>query len=735
MSDPILTDEEKAKMIAATGGINFGGTDDFIFGGQLPNAIDVIGQRANFPDFSDLQAFRDIQPDITGFSDIDLGDLDIPDAVTLLSQADQNAMAALQAEARKVLEQEKAAQAYADLVLGSQPTTAKQFADIEKAKQALIDLDVSREQIEAAKDPLNLGRSVDTSQGISGVMGPNLKGAIDIAGDFVVDKFGTGALQALGAYGELFGADKDRLLQDTKVGVNPIGPGLSYIFGDDGKVKTTPLGTTSTGNPVVLSGPIGAAGSVIGDILSGDVDIFGLPGAIVDSVGGLGGAVQTAAQTGALGLDDSREPGGDVVLDEASILASILADDDTVTGGDGNDTLADTVTGGDGNDTLADTVTGGDGNDTLADTVIGGDGNDTLVDTVIGGAGNDTLVDTTKSDKFTGAGETTTKVGPPLIFVPPGGTPPGGTPPDGGDEDDDEEIIETLLTEGDGDPEVEEEIIETTTETPEPTKTTATTTGGGGGGGTLRLPPRLRGVREQPGDVVDIDYLYDFAKGLDQPFLTTNEDDEVKNLSVFAEGGPTDAVDMLTRPRRPGEYGRRYFEDAVFTPTGTALGGEALDPTKIQIPQYKFERDLLPQFKMPTQTMPSSAAVPMDAVSYTATPNEDIDVDTLLELVGLIGMEGLGFAAGGMAMGGPNYLAGATDGMADLIPATIGGTQPAALSDGEFVIPADVVSHLGNGNSDAGAKELYAMMDRVRDERTGTTKQGPEINPTKMMPA
>ena len=92
-------------------------------------------------------------------------------------------------------------------------------------------------------------------------------------------------------------------------------------------------------------------------------------------------------------------------------------------------------------------------------------------------------------------------------------------------------------------------------------------------------------------------------------------------------------------------------------------------------------------------------------------------------------------AVGGMAMGGPNYLAGATDGMADLVPATIGGTQPAALSDGEFVIPADVVSHLGNGNSDAGAKQLYAMMDRVRDERTGTTRQGPEINPTKMMPA
>jgi len=114
---------------------------------------------------------------------------------------------------------------------------------------------------------------------------------------------------------------------------------------------------------------------------------------------------------------------------------------------------------------------------------------------------------------------------------------------------------------------------------------------------------------------------------------------------------------------------------------------------------------------------------------------------TLPELAGAFGTtedilgQILGFAAGGMAMGGPNYLAGATDGMADRIPATIEGGQPAALSDGEFVIPADVVSHLGNGNSDAGANQLYSMMDRVRNKRTGTTKQGPEINPTKMMPA
>ena len=91
----------------------------------------------------------------------------------------------------------------------------------------------------------------------------------------------------------------------------------------------------------------------------------------------------------------------------------------------------------------------------------------------------------------------------------------------------------------------------------------------------------------------------------------------------------------------------------------------------------------------------------------------------------------------GLAKGGnlaPRYLKGGTDGMADQIPAKIGANQPAALSHGEFVIPADVVSHLGNGNSEAGAKVLYNMMDRIRKARTGTTKQGKEINPNKFTP-
>ena len=95
----------------------------------------------------------------------------------------------------------------------------------------------------------------------------------------------------------------------------------------------------------------------------------------------------------------------------------------------------------------------------------------------------------------------------------------------------------------------------------------------------------------------------------------------------------------------------------------------------------------------------------------------------------------MGYAKGGVPTKPEGtYLSGDTDGMADQIKATIDGKQPARLAHGEFVVPADVVSHLGNGNSDAGAKQLYKMMDRIRMARTGNKKQGKEINPDNFAP-
>ena len=98
-------------------------------------------------------------------------------------------------------------------------------------------------------------------------------------------------------------------------------------------------------------------------------------------------------------------------------------------------------------------------------------------------------------------------------------------------------------------------------------------------------------------------------------------------------------------------------------------------------------------------------------------------------------------AGGGMMHGiggysdGGRMLKGPGDGMSDSIPATIGNKQPARLADGEFVVPADVVSHLGNGSTDAGAKKLYSMMDKIRKARTGKKKQAPAVNVNKYLPA
>jgi hypothetical protein len=96
---------------------------------------------------------------------------------------------------------------------------------------------------------------------------------------------------------------------------------------------------------------------------------------------------------------------------------------------------------------------------------------------------------------------------------------------------------------------------------------------------------------------------------------------------------------------------------------------------------------------------------------------------------------GLTALAAGGSPNKPRFLMGKGDGMSDSIPATINDTQPARLADGEFVIPADVVSHLGNGSSKAGAAKLHSMMNRIRKARTGKNRQAPEVRAERYMPA
>ena len=101
---------------------------------------------------------------------------------------------------------------------------------------------------------------------------------------------------------------------------------------------------------------------------------------------------------------------------------------------------------------------------------------------------------------------------------------------------------------------------------------------------------------------------------------------------------------------------------------------------------------------------------------------------TMFSQMGSAGISGLmGYASGGnvSTLGdysdGGRLLKGPGDGVSDSIPATISNKQPARLADGEFVVPARIVSELGNGSTDAGARKLYAMMDRVQKARGRTT--------------
>lgn len=141
------------------------------------------------------------------------------------------------------------------------------------------------------------------------------------------------------------------------------------------------------------------------------------------------------------------------------------------------------------------------------------------------------------------------------------------------------------------------------------------------------------------------------------------------------------AAAATTAPRRPGSGGITYFTPMTYTPTAVQAA-----PTENVVPTNATQ--FLPEVKAAGGGMMSAGGIS---------------------------------ALGGYSDGG-RLLKGPGDGVSDSIPATIGGKQPARLADGEFVIPARIVSEIGNGSTEAGAKKLYAMMDRVQGARKKSIK-------------
>jgi hypothetical protein len=161
------------------------------------------------------------------------------------------------------------------------------------------------------------------------------------------------------------------------------------------------------------------------------------------------------------------------------------------------------------------------------------------------------------------------------------------------------------------------------------------------------------------------------------------------------------------------------------------------------IPPVEEEQVFIPRPQL-TEEVPIEAEqpyIPRRRELDFMSPFSEVDEGVIpFNYGGAVGEDyNFGFARGGMpgeyAAGG-KLLDGPGDGMSDDIPAVIRGkgVQRAALADGEFVIPADVVSHLGNGSTKAGAKKLYDMMARVRQARTGKTKQAPAVKTGRLLP-
>ena len=129
-------------------------------------------------------------------------------------------------------------------------------------------------------------------------------------------------------------------------------------------------------------------------------------------------------------------------------------------------------------------------------------------------------------------------------------------------------------------------------------------------------------------------------------------------------------------------------------------------------------------------TAPQTAAAQQAAADIVANSPEA----TTAKEGGLQGHHEHKYNLGGYSDGG-RLLKGPGDGVSDGIPATIGDKQPARLADGEFVIPARIVSELGNGSTDAGAKRLYAMMDRIKHARAKAKDIAADTKAYKYLPA
>jgi hypothetical protein len=227
-------------------------------------------------------------------------------------------------------------------------------------------------------------------------------------------------------------------------------------------------------------------------------------------------------------------------------------------------------------------------------------------------------------------------------------------------------------------------------------------------------------------------------------------------MQSYQAGGPVERMSQMNTAMNPqgGLYPMGMIDKTQYaTPTQRPVSAEMISET----PAYERSNPMLMNTGGVARPLPKGDAglyrdtdpTTRSQDSFTAALTRLNAMQKKANIKGLPGLKaamqplgnieeaakgGVMSSLGGYSDGG-RMLKGPGDGMSDSIPASIGNKQPARLADGEFVVPADVVSHLGNGSTDAGARKLYAMMDKIRKARTGKKKQAPAVKADRYMPA
>jgi len=226
-------------------------------------------------------------------------------------------------------------------------------------------------------------------------------------------------------------------------------------------------------------------------------------------------------------------------------------------------------------------------------------------------------------------------------------------------------------------------------------------------------------------------------------------------MKAYQAGGPVERMSMANTAMNPqgGLYPMGMIDKTQYaTPTQRPVSAELVG----EAPAYERSNPMLMNTGGATKLPKGDPGLYRDTDpttrsqdSFTAALTRLNSMQKKANIKGLPGLKaaaqplgnieeaakgGVMSSLGGYSDGG-RMLKGPGDGMSDSIPASIGNKQPARLADGEFVVPADVVSHLGNGSTDAGARKLYSMMDKIRKARTGKKKQAPAVKADRYMPA